>query len=130
MKKLLLFFGALFSFATNAGYPGDNPLITADDLLSKLQSDKSVVVLDVRTLDEYNEGHVPSAINIPYDDIEDEIAAKISNKAQQIVVYCRSGYRASKAEATLEELGYRNILHLKGDMLGWKANKKPLEKSK
>ena len=128
MKKLLLFFGALFSFATNAGYPGSNPLITADDLLAKLQKDKSIVVLDVRTPGEYSEGHVPSAVNIPYDEIEDEVAKTIKDKQQQIVVYCRSGYRASKAEAALADLGYNNILHLEGDMLNWKSTKKPLEK--
>lgn len=127
MKKLLLFFGALFSFAANAGYPGNNPLITADELLSKLKEDKNIVVLDVRTPGEYSEGHVPSALNIPYDEIEDEVAKKVKDKKQQIVVYCRSGYRASKAEATLADLGYSNILHLDGDMLGWKSNKKPLE---
>lgn len=127
MKKLWLLFGALFSFAASAGYPGSNPLISADELLTKLEKKQNVIVLDVRSAGEFSEGHVPTAVNIPYDEIKEKAGKHIKNKEQQIVVYCRSGYRASKAETALADLGYSNILHLDGDMLGWKSNKKPLE---
>ncbi len=79
----------------------------------------SPVILDVRTPEEFAAGHVPGAINIPYDQVHARLAEIASAKDQPIVVYCRSGKRAAKALATQHDAGYSRLLHMTGDMLAW-----------
>lgn len=73
--------------------------------------EKGGVLIDVRTADEFNEGHLANAINIPYTEIADKIAAHVKNKTDRIVVYCRSGNRSSIAKKTLEKLGYTEVVN-------------------
>ena len=68
--------------------------------------------LDVRTPQEFSEGHVESAINIPFDQIAGRISEVTDDKDSEILLYCRSGRRAEMAMATLQELGYHNIRNL------------------
>lgn len=77
------------------------------------------LVVDVRTADEYREGHVREAVNIPYDEIAGRIAAFAPERETRIVLYCRSGRRASIAEQLLRQMGYRQIENRGGlnDML-------------
>jgi phage shock protein E len=69
--------------------------------------DSKVLLLDVRTAQEYAEGHIPGAVLLPYD----ELAAKLKepDKGRPIVVYCRSGRRSAIAKEALEGLGYTNV---------------------
>ncbi len=67
------------------------------------------LIIDVRTEEEWDEGHIGSAIHIPYDEIGDEIAKHEKNKSRKIIVYCRSGGRAGMALKTLKGLGYTNV---------------------
>lgn len=67
------------------------------------------LVVDVRTGDEYRQGHVRQAINIPYDEIAQRIAAFAPDRDARIVLYCRSGRRSGIAEQTLRQLGYGRI---------------------
>lgn len=80
---------------------------------------QSLVILDVRRLDEYEAGHVPGAIHIPHDEIPARLAELEPLKDRTIVVYCRSGKRAANALATLHEAGFSRLLHLTGDMPAW-----------
>ena len=66
------------------------------------------LIIDVRTHEEFIEGHLPSAINIPFDEIE-LLTTFAPDKSQSIFIYCRSGRRSGIAEATLYKLGYANI---------------------
>ena len=93
--------------------------ISKDELKTMLQSSSKPIVIDVRTSDEYEKGHVPSAINIPLKQIEQQINQIDLAKETKIVLYCRSGYRAGKAQKILEKQGFTNLLHLEGDYLGW-----------
>ncbi len=65
--------------------------------------------IDVRTPEEYAEGHVAGAKNIPHDTIAERIAEVTTDKNATIHVYCKSGRRAEKARETLLELGYKNV---------------------
>lgn len=76
------------------------------------------MIVDVRTPEEYAEGHVPGAVNIPLSTIEDNIDL-FGAKDTSIIMYCRSGVRAGKALNILSEAGYNNLNHLEGDMSGW-----------
>lgn len=69
--------------------------------------------LDVRTPQEFAEGHVNSAINVPFDQIKDSISGVTSDTNSEIIVYCRSGRRADIAMTTLNHLGYKNVKNLK-----------------
>ena len=77
------------------------------------------LVIDVRTPDEYQQEHVRSAINIPYDEIASRIAAVAPGRDNRIVLYCRSGRRSGIAEQALRQIGYRQIENKGslGDML-------------
>lgn len=72
----------------------------------------SAVLLDVRSNQEYREGHINGAINIPLSDIKKEIQKKITNKKTYIVVYCTSGIRSKKAQKILNSMGYNNVFNL------------------
>jgi rhodanese-related sulfurtransferase len=84
-------------------------------------------VLDVRSGEEYAAGHVPGAVNVPYD----QVAARIAElpKDRQIVLYCRSGRRVGIAAEVLAANGFKSLAHLTGDMPAWEASGNPVEKS-
>jgi phage shock protein E len=85
-----------------------------------------VFVLDVRSPEEFSEGHVPGAVNVPYDQIAARIAEVPKNK--DVVLYCRSGRRAGIAAEVLAANGYSRLSHLEGDMPGWIAQGRPVAK--
>jgi phage shock protein E len=70
--------------------------------------------IDVRTMDEYNGGHVSEAVNIPYTEIAEGISALTGDKDASIYVYCRSGRRSGVAKKTLEGLGYTQVVNVGG----------------
>ena len=70
--------------------------------------------MDVRTEKEYNEKHIPNAVNIPNESIGTEEISQLPDKDQLILVYCRSGNRSKQASEKLVELGYTNIVEFGG----------------
>ena len=97
---------------------------------SGLRPQPSILILDVRTPDEYAEGRVPNAINIPHNEIDQHIAliTQAEKEGKEIVVYCRSGRRAGHAESVLQNAGIKTLFHLKGDMNAWTQSKQPIER--
>jgi rhodanese-related sulfurtransferase len=93
--------------------------ITPDEFLK--MDEKTRVLLDVRTVEEYATAHIPTALNVPVDEVNTSLASLMEFKETPIVVYCRSGKRAAKAISILEENGFTNVLHLEGDMKAWEA---------
>lgn len=71
------------------------------------------VPLDVRTPEEYREGHIPGSKNVPLQSI-DKVAGMIDNKATPIFVHCLSGARSRQAAAVLQQLGYTNVKNIGG----------------
>lgn len=100
--------------------------ITAAALLAALDAEAGLVVLDVRTPEEYDAGHVPGAINIPHDQVGDRLASLDAFRDRDIVVYCRTGRRAALAERELTAAGFEHVLDLEGHMVFWKAHELPL----
>ena len=74
-------------------------------------------MLDVRSPEEYASGHVPGAVNIPYDQIASRIAEVPKDK--DVVLYCKSGRRAGIAAEVLAGQGYTRLQHLEGDIVAW-----------
>lgn len=92
-----------------------------------LGHDASLLVLDVRTAEEYAASHISGARNLPHDQIEAQASALPADRNAEIVVYCRSGRRSAMAEATLQKLGYQRVIHLDGDFIGWQAAGRPVD---
>ena len=70
------------------------------------------LIIDVRTEAEWNNGHIEGAILIPYESIGQKIGAVAKDKSQRIYVYCRTGRRSQIAKATIEKLGYKDVVNL------------------
>ena len=87
--------------------------ITSDEAKKMIETQK-VIVVDVRTLEEYTEGHIPNAISVPLETIENKAEAKLKNKDALILVYCRSGRRSREAALKLIEKGYTNVIDFGG----------------
>jgi rhodanese-related sulfurtransferase len=84
----------------------------------ELDDKKGVVILDVRTNKEYEQGHIPGAVHIPLNDLGDKI--KKLKKDKEIVVFCQSGNRSIWAIKRLMGMGYKNLYNLKGGYVAWK----------
>ena len=85
---------------------------TAEMILEHLP--QSVHLIDVRTVEEYEGGHISGAQNIPMGEIEEAILTAVPEKTDVIIVYCRSGNRSAQASRILEDLGYQVILDAGG----------------
>ena len=88
--------------------------ITAEEAKAKMDSDDSIILVDVRTPEEYREGHIPGAILLPVSDIEAKAESELPDKSAAYIVYCRSGSRSAAAASQLVEMGYENIYDLGG----------------
>jgi phage shock protein E len=125
----LLGLGALLWLAA-AGAEPPVPVIGAPALLARQAAkDPALVVLDVRTPAEYAAGHVPGAINVPHDQVEGRLDELAGLRDKDVIVYCKSGRRSALALEVLGRHGYTRLWHLDGDMQGWEAAGRPVEKA-
>ena len=92
--------------------------ITAEEAKKIMDSGAPHIVLDVREQDEYDEGHIPNAILIPYTEIDTMAEGILTDKDAQILVYCRSGRRSKIAAESLANLGYTNVKEF-GGIIDW-----------
>jgi phage shock protein E len=118
--SIVMLVGALFYFtmvrpASAAAQQGEK--MEVDRLLETRE--KPLVLVDVRTREEYESGHIPGAVNIPHD----EIGARppTSDRQALVVVYCRSGSRSASAEKSLRALGFANVINY-GPVSRWKKD--------
>lgn len=123
----LMLFLALYAWSqkTAPGVPGTTGqktfggLMTPEQAKELLASENDIVLLDVRTADEFAGGHIPGAHLLPYDAITASSAAKaIPSKKAKIIVYCRSGRRSAIAVQSLQDLGYESVADL-GGITSW-----------
>lgn len=92
--------------------------ITAKEAKEMMESETGYVILDVRTQEEYDEGHIPGSVLIPDYEIKDRAQEQLKDKEQMIFVYCRSGRRSKNAAEELAGMGYENIWEF-GGILDW-----------
>lgn len=92
--------------------------ITAENAKKIMESGGEYVILDVREQDEFDSGHIPGAILIPYTEIENRAEVMIPDKEKLILVYCRSGRRSKMAAQSLAKLGYTNVKEF-GGIIDW-----------
>lgn len=94
--------------------------VSMSDIVQIMKENENHIILDVRTLEEYNQGHIPNAICIPNETIDENIVNKLPDKNQMILVYCRSGNRSKQAAEKLKKLGYTNLIEF-GGIIDWKG---------
>ena len=92
--------------------------ITAQEAKAVMDSREDYVILDVREQEEYDEGHIPGAILIPYGQIPEKAEQLLQDKDQLLLVYCRSGRRSKIAAEALVALGYTNVKEF-GGIIDW-----------
>ena len=123
MKKLIFLLLAVMMLAA-CGQDKENNQgavyvnITAEEAKQIMDSEESYIILDVRTQEEYDEGHIPGAIVISHEEIAEKAEEVLTDKDQLILVYCRSGRRSKIAAEALVELGYTNIKEF-GGIIDW-----------
>lgn len=88
--------------------------ISHEEAKKRLDSEKGIIILDVRTRKEYESGHIQSSVLIPVDNLKDDASEKLKDKETPIFVYCRSGNRSVTAANILVNLGYKNVYNLGG----------------
>jgi phage shock protein E len=105
-------FEALFG---KKGYTNISPR----EAKERLATGKGVLLLDVRTPEEYNEIHIPNSISLPLNQLKPGISKVASDKDTEIIVYCLSGMRAASACSQLAAMGYTNVSNM-GGIQSWK----------
>ena len=107
--------------------------ISPGDVVKKVRSNEDVILLDVRTLEEYEEVHLENALLLPVQELSQQTLNKISlgdnAKDKEIILYCRSGARSQTAYNVMKSLGYTNIKSVAGGMTQWQEDKYPLTES-
>ena len=97
---------------------GEYHKITAEEAKNRMDSDDTIIILDVKTQEEYEESHIPGAILIPNESIGTEKQEQLPDMDQEILVYCRSGNRSAQAAKKLVEAGYTQIYDF-GGIMDW-----------
>jgi thioredoxin len=125
MKKLilsLLIASSLIACSKQEGLVD----LTATDFQTEINSADAGQILDVRTIDEYNNGHIEGAILADISsNLFQEVASKL-DKDKPVFVYCLSGGRSSAAANQLKEMGFKSITNLSGGMLAWQSANLPV----
>ena len=88
--------------------------ISQDEAMQMMQDESDYLIVDVRRPDEFAEGHIAGAINVPNETIEDEMPAELPDKEQILLIYCRSGNRSKDASQKLADMGYTNVYEFGG----------------
>ena len=110
LAALTLTGGGAASKAPDAAYRQ----ISQEEAASLMESEEDYVILDVRTPEEFADGHISGAVNLPNESIGTEALPQLPDKDQMLLVYCRSGNRSRQASEKLAALGYTNILEFGG----------------
>ena len=83
---------------------------------------ENAILLDVRTQEEYDQGHLPGAVCLPAETLMDgDLSVLLPDKHAPLVLYCRTGHRSAEAAQVLSELGYTDITDLSGGLLAWEG---------
>ena len=132
MKRLIAFFTLALSALTfsacaapattaeptPSAAPAEYKKISAVDAKARMDSGDEIVILDVRTQEEFNAGHIAGAILVPNETILDTQPELLPDLDAEILVYCRSGNRSAQAAKKLLAIGYTNVVDF-GGIIDW-----------
>jgi rhodanese-related sulfurtransferase len=101
--------------------------ISPEELDNLQGKDDSVLVVDVRDADDYQNGHLPGAVSIPRGALEMNIDDHTTDEDRPVVLYCGGGSRSALSALSLQQMGYKNVKSLTGGFRGWKEAERPVE---
>lgn len=124
MARSVFFLMALFLFQSVFAIGADHRKVTAGELISIMEAREAVTLIDVRTPEEYGQGHIPGAVLVPLDTIKE--IKKLPGSEGRVIIYCRSGKRSLTAIGILADKGITAVEELEGGINAWKAAGGPL----
>ncbi len=125
--RIFFMISFIMLFVSSCGTTG-KPNMQQQELLRLIQSQQAPVIVDVRSESEYQSGHVPSAIHVPFWAAFSPDELEHRNPSDLLVLYCQHGPRAGIAKLALSLSGYDNIVYLDGHMKAWLKAKLPVER--
>lgn len=122
MKRILIMLLAIMLFGgcsnTEENAKVEYKKISATEAKTIIDKDSNIVILDVRTQEEFDTGHIKNAVLLPDTDIKQRASTVLPDKKKQILVYCRSGRRSAIASQELISMGYTNVVDF-GGIIDW-----------
>ena len=130
MKQLILltcFFISISGFSCKETIVQNQVSVVTPKQANKVLQDKTIQIIDVRTPQEFAEGHIKNAKNIDFM-ASSSFTTNINtlDKEKPILVYCRSGKRSNESVKTLLKVGFTKIYDLEGGILNWKTKSLPI----
>lgn len=95
---------------------------------TQLINRKHAIVLDIRSSDEFNNGHLPQARNLSLDTLAEKVGQVAKNKTAPILLVCKNGHSSAKAQSVLRQLGYAETFSLQGGVDAWQQAGLPVVK--
>ena len=117
----------MFSLTSCLKTKTDGVVVLDADKFEQIMNNEGVQLVDVRTPEEFAEGHLPNAININVNDASFETETTKLDKEKPVMVYCKSGGRSAKAASILNGKGFKNVSDLDGGITSWKEADKTIE---
>ena len=103
-------------------------VLTADKFEEKIRESEDEIILDVRTPEEFAEGHIPGAVLMNIKDQDFEQRVNDLDKSRPVLVYCAAGARSEKAAAILKRSGFEEVYHLQDGLQEWSNKQKEIVK--
>lgn len=132
-KKMKQVFGILFAFvcltsclSNSAQNTQQGKTISVVEFQKLMNDDKNIQLIDVRTANEFNEGHLQNAQNIDFNSKDFKEQIEKLDKSKKTLIYCLSGGRSGNALNLMNEIGFKEVYNMQGGILQWNANKLPL----
>ena len=102
--------------------------VSIDEVKKMIDNRKEIILLDVRDREEYDTGHIPSAINISRGSLDFKVHLIVPDKNKKIIVYCGLDLRSPLATKSLNDLGYKKAVNMIGGLKTWKEAGYPIVK--
>ena len=114
-KYLVLIMALIMTTAFILGSCGTGyKQISQDEAMKIMEEESGFLIVDVRRPDEFAEGHIEGAINVPNEGIAEEMPEELPDKDQLLLIYCRTGRRSKEASEKLAKIGYKNVYEFGG----------------
>jgi len=104
------------------------PTVTILEVKKMMDAGTTTLIIDIRDKEDFADGHISGAINIPRDDLQKRLPELVPDKSANVVLYCQTDRRSPPATKTINDLGYKNAVDMKGGFDAWEAAAYPTVK--
>ncbi len=129
ITKNIFIIGALFCVAALVVYfiainsaksqTPNGSIVSVHEVKKSMDAKEKATIVDVRTPEEYKEGHLKNSVLLTVDVIDPQSAQALPDKDQTLYVYCRTGHRSARAVAQLQQMGYAHVHSMDGGITAW-----------